>query len=363
MSTAAPHHTHQTDHPHGVAARSNRRIVLPAVAPFAAPTLLRNRHIQTLLPFVMSRPELPPVTTHEVALPDGDRVVLHDDRPAEWRPGDSVLLLLHGLTGCHQSSYMVRCAMKAAACGIRCLRLDHRGTGAGRGLAKNTYHAGQSDDVRCVLRRLETLCPTSPVGVAGFSLSGNLVLKLLGESPDSVPVNVHRVAAVSPPVDLSGCVRHLGKSALGRRYDRQFARWLVQQVADSPQWRDDVPLATASGPVRRVVEFDELYTAPAAGFRDVAHYYAEASAAPLIDNIQVPTLILAARDDPMVPFGTFRRLRPPACVQLDTPRHGGHLGFYSRRTLGPDRYWMDWRVLSFLFGDQSSTRHDPPATR
>lgn len=315
---------------------------------FRPARFLANRHLQTIVPWVLgAKSSLNPIR-REVQLDDGDRLVLQDDCPPSWQDGDPVLLLLHGLSGCHQSAYMVRMATKANARGMRAFRLDHRGSGAGRGLAQYTYHAGRSDDVRAVIDEIEHVCPGSPISVASFSLSANLMLKLLGEAPGAVPESIHRVAAVSPPIDLSACVQFLGQSVLGRVYDRKFARWLVRQVRDSPQWREDVPLAQSIRPLRRVLEFDELYTAPAAGYRDAAHYYSEASAARFVGAIRTPTLIIISRDDPMVPFVGFDELARNSAITLHATPRGGHLGYYGAAGQDPDRYWMDWRLLEWI---------------
>ncbi len=342
----------ETVHPEiAASARCCQRVV-----DFQPSKWLANRHAQTLLPWLLGARgySLPKNSIRrEVQLDDGDRVVMQDDCPNEWTDGAPVLLLLHGLSGDHRSNYMVRIAAKALARGIRVFRLDHRGSGAGAGLARHTYHAGRSEDVRAVIAELEHVCAGAPICVAGFSLSANLILKLLGERPDDVPDSIARVVAVSPPIDLEGCVNFIGQSALGRIYDRNFAKTLVQQVKDSPQWREDVPLAKRIRPVQRVVEFDQLYTAPAAGYRDVDHYYSEASAWRLVPNITTPTTILIARDDPMVPFGSFENLPPlHKNVRLCVTERGGHLGFYGTKYVDPDRYWMDWRILEWLFDDE-----------
>ena len=100
---------------------------------------------------------------------------------------------------------------------------------------------------------------------------------------------------------------------------------------------------------KRVLDFDELYTAPAAGYRDAAHYYAEASAGPRVKNIKTPTLILISRDDPMIPFNLFEQLEVSSSVDLHVTDRGGHLGFYGTNGVDADRYWMDWRLLEWLF--------------
>ncbi len=306
-----------------------------------------NRHVQTILPWLISASHKFSSIRREVQLDDGDRLVLQDDCPDGWQPGDPALLLLHGLSGCHKSAYMQRMAHKAMERGVRSFRLDHRGSGAGRGLAKHTYHAGRSEDVRAVLAEVEHVCPGSPVSIASYSLSANLMLKLLGEAP--VPKCVHRVATVSPPIDLSACVQYLGSSLVGRIYDKNFTKWLIRQVKDSPQWREDVPLAKNIRAAQRVIHFDEMYTAPAAGYRDAAHYYSQASAAPLVKNITTPTLLVISRDDPMIPFETYETLEVGPSVEMVVTEYGGHLGFYGTRGVDPDPNWIDWRLMEWLF--------------
>lgn len=319
---------------------------------FRPARLLAHRHVQTIVPFLISRRGLAG-EQHKISLSDGDQIVLQDNSPDDWRPGSSVALLMHGLTGCHNSGYMVRIARKLTAAGVRVFRMDHRGVGAGRGLAKCPYHAGRSDDLRQVVSWLETQVPDSPILLAGFSISGNLLLKYLGEEPAPSPA-VTRASAVCPPILLSECVRFMRTSLPGRLYDRQFARWLVGEVLNSPLWRDDVPLAKDYRRVRRILDFDEAYTAPASGFVDAADYYHQSSAASRISDITVPTLVLAARDDPMVPSTSFDGLAPPDCVRIHMTDQGGHLGFYCRRGMLPDRYWMDWFVIDWLLQETES---------
>src|ERR1700732_2001191 len=187
----------------------------PMTSPFSIPEfqphpLLRNGHAQTLAGIYLPNGRfVERATRHRVVLPDGDTVVLHDDVPADWRPGDRVALLLHGLAGCYQSSYMVRIASKLLGRGVRAFRMDLRGCGAGEGLASRPYHAGRSEDALAALEYLQTLCPESPVTLVGFSLSGNIVPKLGGESPESVPTNVEKTAAVCPSLDLALCAHSL----------------------------------------------------------------------------------------------------------------------------------------------------------
>src|SRR6516225_2778002 len=144
---------------------------------------LANPHLQTLLAHIWQgpSPRLPAILRH-VPLPDGDRLAVHDSIPRRWQPAAGMAVLVHGLGGCHQSGYMVRVGSALWRSGMRVLRMDLRGVGAGETLAKRTYHGGCSDDVRAVAGFFRQQNPAAPLILVGLSLGGNIVLKLAGES-------------------------------------------------------------------------------------------------------------------------------------------------------------------------------------
>lgn len=319
--------------------------------PFRPHRLLRNGHLQTLAGawWRANRVPICGTTQHEIPLPDGDRLILHDDRPAEWDTGGRAALLVHGLAGCHGSSYMVRIARKLVARSVRAFRLDLRGCGAGRNQARQPYHAGRWLDIEAAANRIHELCPQSPLGVVGFSLSGNLVLRWLGESPATAGALVERALAVNPPVDLALSTDRIARTARGM-YDRHFARLLYRQIRDTSQWNAESPLARAMRRPQRIIDFDELFTAPLSGYDSADHYYRSASAAPVVPRIETPTLILSAADDPLIPVEMLTALELPPQVRLHIEPHGGHLGFIAERGGDPDRHWMDWRVVEWIAG-------------
>ena len=244
-----------------------------SIPDFKPHPLLRNGHAQTLAgAYLPSGRFVERAVKLRVPLPDGDTVVLHDDRPAGWRPGDRVALLLHGLAGCHQSGYMLRIARKLRGCGVRTFRMDLRGCGAGEGLASRPYHAGRSEDARAAIELLQSLCLGSPVTVVGFSLSGNIVLKLVGESPQSVPINVEKAAAICPSLDLGLCARSL-ESRMQRLYERHFVWLLCKQIESNRRLRPDVPALNVERRLRTLLEFDDAYTGPVCGFGTAENYY------------------------------------------------------------------------------------------
>lgn len=312
--------------------------------PFRPHPLVRGGHAQTLFgtfaPGVLAAYR---AMTHRVPLPDGDVLILHDDQPATWEAGERVALLVHGLAGSHLSGYMVRIAHKLNARGVRTFRLDLRGCGAGQGLAKNPYHAGRSDDAFQALKVVKELCPGSPIGLAGFSLGGNISLKLLGEDPGRLPNELERAIAVNPSVELATCVDSLDRP-LQRRYDRHFVKLLYEQSAASGQLPSDINGRRAL----RLRDFDDWHTAPLCGFGTADKYYAASSSAQFVPRIRVPTLIVTAADDPLIPSSVFRELKRPALVKLHVAPSGGHLGYIARGGIDPDRRWIDWRVVDWL---------------
>jgi predicted alpha/beta-fold hydrolase len=225
--------------------------------------------------------------------------------------------------------------------------MDLRACGAGKGLAKRPYHAGRSPDAAAAIRFLAELCPLSPVALIGFSLGGNIALKLAGESGDRPPGNLDRVMAVCPPVDLSRCVRSL-TAPLQRQYTRHFASMLWNDIQ---QWWESVPDAprvqVASRP-RTVLEIDEAVTAPLGGFASAEDYYAKCSSGPLLANVKLPTLLLGAHDDPLVPAGPILDAKRSPAVHMVMTASGGHMGYFGRAGADPDIRWLDWRVVDFV---------------
>ncbi|MGC4004112.1 MAG: alpha/beta fold hydrolase [Pirellulales bacterium] len=243
-------------------------------------------------------------TRHQVVLDDGDRLILHDDCPKGWRHGRRTVLMIHGLTGSHRSGYMERTAAKLNARGIRTFRMDLRGCGAGAGLARFPYHSGRSDDAAAALREIARLCPDGPTTLVGFSLGGNIALKLLGELENRPCGGLDSGIAVCPPVDLSRCANGIGRFP-NSIYNRHFVKSLLKHVGKvTRHFQADAPMPKLPRTPKGIVEFDDLYTAPLGGFVDGETYYRECSGLRFLHAVGRPTLIMAAENDPMIPpFG------------------------------------------------------------
>lgn len=299
-------------------------------ATFRPLPLLGNPHVQTLLSACL--PDWTtriPADERLVRLPDGDVLVLQDSRPSGWHNGAPIALLVHGLSGSHASGYMRRIARLLLAQNVRVARTDLRGSGRGLHLARRSYHAGCSDDIRAAALDLKREAPASPLFLVGFSLGGNIVLKLAGEAAADPLPGLTRVAAVAPPIDLARCAELIVQPR-NRFYNQHFVRELMALVRERQRYFPHLRQLQFPQPLG-LREFDEIYTAPQAGFAGADDYYRRAASLPYISRIEVPTLILTARDDPFVAAEPFERLTAPAHVDVRILACGGHLGF-----LGPD---------------------------
>jgi predicted alpha/beta-fold hydrolase len=308
---------------------------------------LGNPHVQTLLGNLLNGPKLSGSVERLAPLPDGDHLVLHDSVPPRWRPGDRIALLVHGLGGSHRSAYLQRVARQLLPHGLRVVRLDLRGAGSGAAFARRTYNGGCSDDVRAAAAELHRWSPTSPLVLVGFSLGGNIVLKLAGEAAAAPVPGLERVAALAPPIDLEASAAIIAERR-NRLYQNFYVRNLLHQVRQVQRHFPDLPRVRF--PRHTTLRlFDDLYTAPRGGYRDALDYYRRAAALALVPRIAVPAFLLTARDDPFIPAGPFEALpaRPNLEVQI-VPR-GGHLGFLGWDGAGGIR-WAERRLADWVTG-------------
>jgi predicted alpha/beta-fold hydrolase len=259
----------------------------------------------------------------------GVQVLVETQRPGRTPAGEVVLV--HGLEGSSASGYMKSAAQAVLEAGFAAHRFNLRSCGGTETVARTGYHSGLTCDLLAFLQRLRTDA-RGPVHVIGFSLGGNVALKLAGELGNDARPWLGGVCAVSTPIDLSACVERLDRRS-NCLYQRRFVRRLKKRI------RLLSPGITGLEAVRTVRDFDDRITAPAFGFRNADHYYTTQSCWQFLDGIRVPTLLIQAKDDPVVPFAIFERpgLFQNPCVRLFAVEHGGHVGFLS---LHPPRFWL-----------------------
>jgi uncharacterized protein len=321
------------------------------VKEFIAHRGLRNGHLMTIAASFWRRthPRLPAGNPRLFQTEPGTQVrgdCHFQEKPRE-RP---TLVLLHGLEGSSESDYMLGTAEKAWIAGFNVVRLNQRNCGGTEHLTETLYHSGLSCDIRAVVLELIERDRLPEILAAGFSMGGNIVLKMAGEFAAAAPPEVRGFAAVAPSFDLAACAREieLPKNFL---YERHFVtrlkRRMLHKAGLFPE-RYANGLHADLARVRSVREFDDRITAPFCGFRDAADYYAQSSAMRVIGAIRKPTLIVTAEDDPVVPFAMFANevLRGNPNISVVTTRHGGHCAFISREG-GAGRFWAEARIVEF----------------
>jgi predicted alpha/beta-fold hydrolase len=302
-------------------------------------------------------PRLPAPAARYFAVEPGTSVLAH----CYWQrdpPAHPALLALHGLEGSSSAHYMRGLADKAFGRGFNVVLLNQRNCGGTEHLGPGLYHSGLSQDVAYALGELASTDGITAVVVAGYSLGGNLALKLAGDFGETPPPALKGVCAVSPIIEISPCVRALERRS-NFAYQWNFVRGLKSRMRRKVRhFPDRFPLDRIRG-VRSVREFDELVTAPHFGFAGAEDYYHRASAMRVVDRIRVPALILTAQDDPFVPAGLFTDPRIEANPYITTviTRHGGHCGFVARSTGADDGYWAEGRIIDF------ACRVVPPSDR
>ena len=287
-------------------------------------------------------------------VPIGERtsVRVELDRPSQ-RTREAVLLL-HGLAGSSESSYVVGTARKAVARGIAAARMNARGCGGTGALTKETYHGDETDDPLGVARFLVEQEGFERVHLVGFSVGGNQILALAARLSPAPPPWLGRTVTLCPCIDFEASARELERDAVRRAIGRVFVRRLAAVLKDRVRAGDPVDISGIDR-IRSVRAFDERFTAPLSGFADAADYYRRASMVHRLEEIRVPTWILAARDDPLVPFDAFEHLETEAgAIRLLASEYGGHVAFLARAPspgpLGPDldRRWAENRIVDLL---------------
>ena len=270
-------------------------------------------------------------------------MVALEHQPLE--PARGQIVLLHGLEGSADAGYFASFAQEALLRGYGVHRLNMRTCGGTEDLCETMYHSGLTGDTKFILEQLK-----QPIFLVGFSLGGNVALKLAGELGQNDLLA--GVCAVSTPIDLAACVRAIDKPS-NILYSRRFLKRLRERVRRMNMRVPQAYSLLGLDDVRTIWEFDDRFTAPLFEFGTAANYYATQSATNYLDSIRVPTLVISAKDDPLVPFEIYRHRafqNNPALTLLAT-NHGGHLGFLARRK---PRFWLDGVALDWIDSVRSS---------
>jgi predicted alpha/beta-fold hydrolase len=272
----------------------------------------------------------------------GVQVLVHSQIPSETAAGQ--LILVHGLEGSSAAGYARSLAQAALEAGYAVHRYNMRSCGGTEHLSGTTlYHSGQTSDLLAVIRQLQG---QSPIFLAGFSLGGNVVLKLAGELGEFARESIAGVAAVSTPIDLAACVRQLDRR-VNFIYSNRFLSRLKQRVRLKERLTPGLFPIEKLDRVKSVYQFDDHFTAFSFGFGTADNYYATQSSKQFLDRIRIPTLLVQAKDDPLIPFEVYDHpaFSQNPCLRLLAVEHGGHLGFVAK---GKPRFWLDQVLVQWI---------------
>ncbi|HXQ41945.1 MAG TPA: alpha/beta fold hydrolase [Candidatus Udaeobacter sp.] len=304
-----------------------------------------GRDLQTMRNLLMGGgPTLEASSSERVEFPmrdgSGDVLLATMQRPREAtkRP---LVILIHGLTGSAESSYVRTSARHLLGLGFPVLRLNLRGAGPTRGRSRFLYHAGRSEDLRQVLGSMDGRLAGNGLFLVGYSLGGNMLLKFLGEAGRRAMVL--GAVSISAPIDLAAA-----RLGIQRRRNRMYQGYLLTRLKEEfAALPIEPPTPTELEGIVTIYDFDNRIVAPRAGFVDADDYYRRCMALAFLPQIGIPTLVIHSRDDPWIPFAAYREFAWKSYPRLMPlfPRHGGHVGFHGAGSLVP---WHDRCMARFF---------------
>jgi len=310
--------------------------------------VLRGGHIQTVANFFLRRRITPPPGERRlIEVESGVKVLSH----CHWQPDRKnalTVIIVHGLEGSSESPYMLGIAAKGMAAGMNVVRMNQRNCGGTDALSATLYHSGRSQDIAAVAQNLLHQDQISRFALAGFSMGGNLVLKLAGEWGSQGPPQFRAVVAVCPSMNLAASADALHLAG-NRLYEYYFMWQLRRRLRMKARL---FPGAFDTGRLRGVTtlrEFDDKITAYYCGFQGASDYYERSAAANVVDRIAVPALILHAANDPFIRIlpETRQKILSNSNIAFVETKDGGHCSFLAKPD-GDDGRWAERRVVEFL---------------
>lgn len=315
-----------------------------AYSQFVPAAGLANAHIQTILPTYCMPLKSFPSRTERFELPCGDYM------DGTWTDKDTqgpTVILLHGLQGSCQSHY-IQSLMNAIYYDTNwnALAINLRGCGQDKQRKLKQYHGGDTEDIKFIMNLIKQRNPNQPISMVGYSLGGNILLKIFGELKYR---NLCETGiAISPPFDLKKCALKIN-SGINSLYQTMFINDIKQSILTKfPESEQKAQLISRFDKVTDLLSFDKLITAPMNGFQSVDEYYQDVSSINYLPMIQKPTLVILAEDDPIVDYQELPQgesLSPH--ITLECYKNGGHLGFVSGSITQPE-YWINKRIMQHL---------------
>jgi uncharacterized protein len=315
--------------------------------PFQPSQWAEGPHAQTLFARILRSSNGPSFERERLHTPDGDFVDL--DWTPDPGPEAPIVLVMHGLEGSTSRRYMRNVCREMLACGLRPVALNFRGCSGEPNLTPRFYHSGDTVDPLFVLETLKQRHPDRRLGAMGFSLGGNVLLKMLGEARDGGRHLVDAAVAMSVPYDLAAGCSLLDQSRMGRLYTAYFMRSLLSKVEGKAEVLAPLVDLPAVRHTKTIWQFDEMLTAPLNGFDSAAHYYDQCSSNQYLASVGVPTLMLHSEDDPFLPATSVpvAEAKENEHLTLALLPRGGHVGFLQGAPWSPS-FWADEESARFL---------------
>jgi predicted alpha/beta-fold hydrolase len=312
---------------------------------------LNHAHLQTLYPALWRKTPQPPLWRERLITPDHDFI----DIDYCGTGNAPLIILLHGLTGSSQSSYIKGLQRVLLQHGFRSVTLNFRGCSGEYNRLARCYHSGETEDINFLYQTLRQREVTTPIAVIGFSLGGNVLLKWLGEQGKQL--DLFAAVAVSVPLLLNVCATKLDKG-FSKLYRANLLRDLKHYISAKQQHLEKLGATQEANKIKQLGDltainsfwqYDEVVVAKLHGFANAHDYYQKSSARQFLKTIAIPTLIIQAFDDPFMTPDVLPHLDElsPA-VQLEITQGGGHVGFVAGKNPFKPIYWLERRILMFL---------------
>lgn len=300
---------------------------------------LSSHHLQIVLSAFLPSGKAPPSEQMFVDIGKGDKLSCHVSTPPLWDPKGRTIVLIHGLGGSHHSRYMVRMARKLYARNDKVVRVNLRNCGSGKGLSSLPYCGGNSQEIREVLEKVKNEYPDSEIQLIGFSLGGNIVLKMAGEMGDDANRLIKTCIAICPSINLEQSVRAIER----KEYQLYHAYYLKSILKQAHQW---LPCK-----INSLFEFDDKLTGPLWGFSGAKEYYQACSSEYFLNKIACDTHLMFAKDDPFISLDSLAKMSLPKSVHIWVTQYGGHMGFLGKFTKPKEFQWMDQQLLKWTSGN------------
>jgi predicted alpha/beta-fold hydrolase len=325
---------------------------MPTKTTFKPAWWLRNSHLQTIYSaFLRNVPNPPDYRRERLTTPDHDFI----DIDYCGTGNQPLIILIHGLTGSSQSDYIKGLQTVLLKQGFRSAALNFRGCSGQSNNRARSYHSGETEDIHFLYQTLRQREPETLLGVVGFSLGGNVVLKWLGEQGDQL--KLFAAVAVSVPLQLNICATKLD-NGFAKCYRGNFMKELKDYIHVKLRHLENIGLAQEAEKIKELGDlstinsfwqYDDRVVAKLHGFNDVHDYYRRSSSRQYLKSISVPTLLIQSLDDPFMTKEVLPGLNEiSSYVHLELTQHGGHVGFISGLIPFRPEYWLEQRIPEFL---------------